>query len=463
LAVLRRRLLPQNLPGPADAVTIPEQQLTWRIRWRARGKYLTYLASRSLHHLRTVPSVAWSAIGWFGGGGGLGSQFWRFFFAEGFFDFGMFIFVFLYNLYLLQLGFREDFIGRVSGVMTGGSIAGVLVAAVALRRFGLRRTMQAAFGLTAVISALRAYWTPQPALLATAALAGLTASAWPVAFPPVVAQLTTEKNRARAFSLISAAGIAIGVIGAQAAARLPGWLSRLHLASSTVVSYREALLAGCALILLAMFTFSGVRIGSAPAAERRKFRLPSPLVLRFLAAMVVWNLGTGVMNPFFNVFLARRYGMPLEHIGYAVSISQIGQVIAILASPMVFRRFGLVRGIVGMQFATALVLAGLAAAAGPIWAAAGYVAYMMAQYMSEPGMFTLLMEGATLEERGNASALNFLVMFAGQAIAATVAGEMLARFGYPPVLLGAAVICVGAALLFRVLIADRRPSAPSTP
>jgi predicted MFS family arabinose efflux permease len=460
LAVLRRRLLPQNLPGPVDAVTIPEQQLTWRIRLRARWRYVSYLGSRSVHHLRAMPSLAWSAFGWFGGAG-LGSQFWRFFFAEGFFDFGMFIFVFLYNLYLLQLGFREDFIGRVSGVMTGGSIAGTLVAAVALRRFGLRRTMQAAFGLTAVLSAFRAYWTPQPALLVTAALAGVTASAWPVAFPPVVAQLTTEKNRARAFSLISAAGIAIGVVGAQAAARLPGWLSRLHLASSTVVSYREALLAGCAFILLAMFVLSGVRIGSAPAAERRKFRLPSPLVMRFLAAMVVWNLGTGAMNPFFNVLLARRYGMPIEHIGYAVSISQIGQVVAILASPLVFRRFGLVRGIVGMQFATALVLVGLAAATGPVWAAAGYVAYMMAQYMSEPGMFTLLMEGATVEERGNASALNFLVTFAGQAIAATIAGEALARFGYPPVLIGAAVICGAAALLFRVLIDDRKPSAPS--
>ncbi len=463
LAVLRRRLFPQNLPGPVDAVTIPEQQLTWRIRLRARWKYLNFLAARSLHHLRALPPTAWSAIGWFGGGSGLGPQFWRFFFAEGFFDFGMFIFVFLYNLYLLQLGFREDFIGRVSGVMTAGSIGGTVVAAVALRRFGLRRTMQAAFGLTALLSALRAYWTPQPALLATAVLAGVTASAWPVAFPPAVAQLTPEQSRARAFSLISAAGIAIGVVGAQAAAHLPGWLSRSHLASSTLVSYREALLAGCALILVAMFTVSRVKIGSAPAASRGQLRLPSPMVLRFLAAMLVWNLGTGAMNPFFNVFFVRRVGMPLEHIGTVVSFSQIGQVIAILASPLVFRRVGLVRGIVGMQFVTALVLAGLSVAAGPVWAGAGYVAYMMAQYMSEPGMFTLLMEGATVEERGNASALNFLVTFAGQAIAAAVAGEMLARFGYPPVLAGAAVICGAAALVFRVLIDDRRPRAPSTP
>jgi len=144
--------------------------------------------------------------------------------------------------------------------------------------------------------------------------------------------------------------------------------------------------------------------------------------------------------------------MPLEHFGSVVSVSQIAQVVAILASPFFFRRFGLVRGIAGMQFATALSLAGLSAAVSPLAAAAGYVAYMMTQYSSEPGMFTMLMEAAPADERGSASALNFLVMFGGQAIAAAVGGRLLEKFGYPSVLLGAAAICAAAALLFQLLI-----------
>ncbi len=73
--------------------------------------------------------------------------------------------------------------------------------------------------------------------------------------------------------------------------------------------------------------------------------------------------------------------------------------------------------------------------------------------MSEPGMFTLLMEGVPEGERSSASALNFLVAFSGQAIAAATAGHLLTAFGYPPVMIGAAIICAGAALLFRVLLA----------
>jgi MFS family permease len=199
---------------------------------------------------------------------------------------------------------------------------------------------------------------------------------------------------------------------------------------------------------------------AAAAPSERKLRRPSPLVLRFLVAMAVWNLGTGIFNPFPNVFLARLH-MPLQHIGYAFSASQLAQVFAVLLAPVAFRRFGLTRAISGMEFCTAIALLGLAAAVRPLWGAAAFAGYMMFQYMSEPGMFTLLMEGVPDGERSSASALNFLVSFSGQAIAATIAGWMLARFGYPPVLAAAAAICVVAALLFRVLLAPKKPDAPA--
>jgi len=82
--------------------------------------------------------------------------------------------------------------------------------------------------------------------------------------------------------------------------------------------------------------------------------------------------------------------------------------------------------------------------------------------MSEPGMFTFLMEGVSERERNSASALNFLVTFAGQATAATAAGWLLTRFGYPPVLAVAAAIAAASALLFRALLAPRKPDAPSS-
>jgi len=452
VAVLRRRLLPERLPGPIGAVHIPKEKLTWRIQLKSRWRYATYAIARARHHLRALPSVAASAVRWFGSGTELSSDFWRFFFAEGFFDFGMFVFVFLYNLYLLQLGFRENFLGTMSAMMTAGSVAGSILAVAAMQRYGLRRTLLAGFVLTACISALRAYITFPPALLGLAAAAGISFSAWPVALSPVVAQLTTAKSRPLGFSLVCSSGIAIGIVGGLAAGHMPGWLLRLHMASSKVESYRESLLIGCAFVLLALWRFSRINMGSAQA-DKRTFHRPSPVLIRFLVAMAVWNLGTGALNPFFSVFFTRSVHLPVEQIGTVFAIAQIAQVGAILLAPLVFRKFGLTRGISGMQYTTALALIALAIAGGPVWAAAGYAAYMMFQYMSEPGMFTLLMEGVPEGERSSASALNFLVAFSGQAIAAATAGHLITNFGYPPVMIGAALVCAGAAFAFRVLLA----------
>jgi predicted MFS family arabinose efflux permease len=244
---------------------------------------------------------------------------------------------------------------------------------------------------------------------------------------------------------------------------LPAWLSRLRGISSGVASYRAALFVGCAIVLLAVWPLSRVRATAAPPREQRKLYRPSPLVTRFLIAMLLWSLGTGFFNPFTNVFFAQHIHLPIRQIGYVFSWAQFAQVGAILVAPAVFRRFGVARGISGMEFATAIALLGLAAVRGPISAALGYVAFMMAQYMSEPGMFTFLMEGVPEAQRSSASALNMLVLFAGQAVAAAISGGLIARFGYPPVLAAAAAICAAAALLFRVLMTAPRPRSASTP
>ncbi len=452
MAVLKRRLLPEQLPGPVAAVHIPKDQLTWRIRLRSYWRYAAYATSRITYHLRTLAPTATSAVHWFGSKTELGANFWRFFFAEGFFDFGLGVFIVLYNLYLLQLGFREDFLGTMSGLMTAGSVVGSILAAAATQRYGLRRTLLAGFVLTACISALRAYVTFPPALLGLAAAAGVSFSPWPVALSPIVAQLTTAKSRSLGFSLVCSSGIAIGIAGGLAAGHMPGWLLRFHLATSRVESFRESLLIGCAFVLLALWRFWRIDMGTAQP-DKRIFTRPSPILIRFLLAMAVWNLGTGMLNQFFNVFFATRVHLPVAQIGTVFAIAQAAQVGAILLAPLVFRKFGLIRGISGMQYATGLALIGLAIGGGPVWAATGYAAYMMFQYMSEPGMFTLLMEGVPEGERGSASALNFVVAFSGQAIATATAGHLLTNFGYPPVMIGAAVVCAGAALLFRVLLA----------
>ena len=71
--------------------------------------------------------------------------------------------------------------------------------------------------------------------------------------------------------------------------------------------------------------------------------------------------------------------------------------------------------------------------------------------MSEPGIYSLLMDEVAPHERGGAAALNFLVVSGTQALAALAAGFVIKNVGHTPVLVCAAMLTVGAAVAFRSL------------
>ena len=144
-AVFLRKLVPQTMPGPVDAVHLPDSQITWKIRIRKKWRYLLYFCSRSLRHVGS--SSRHSRVG-FGGGfikEDVSSRFVRFLAASAVFELGMFIFYLLYNLLLLDRGFHEDFLGAVGGTMQAGGIAGTLPAGFAAKQWGLKRLLVMSF------------------------------------------------------------------------------------------------------------------------------------------------------------------------------------------------------------------------------------------------------------------------------------------------------------------------------
>ncbi len=62
--VARRRLLPLGLPGPVEAVHVPEDQLTAALRLRKWTRQSAFAASRLLHHARALPPTLWGLSTW---------------------------------------------------------------------------------------------------------------------------------------------------------------------------------------------------------------------------------------------------------------------------------------------------------------------------------------------------------------------------------------------------------------
>jgi predicted MFS family arabinose efflux permease len=214
------------------------------------------------------------------------------------------------------------------------------------------------------------------------------------------------------------------------------------------------LLLAAAIVLAALVPAWRFRPALAAPAEPGRIWPRGPFLKRYLAAYGLWQLATGSFNPFANVFFA-RLGFSAARIGSLFSATQITQLGAVLLAPAIIRRAGLLRAIVGMMAASAFGLCGMSAGAAPVVA---YAWYMSLQWMSEPGMNTLLMNNVKEPERSGASSLNYLVSFAAQAVAAYTAGHLLTKAGYAPVLAVAGVLALAAAVMFGILLRSKNPA-----
>jgi predicted MFS family arabinose efflux permease len=219
---------------------------------------------------------------------------------------------------------------------------------------------------------------------------------------------------------------------------------------SAIDAKKMTLLAACVITGLAAWPARRLTAG-ARAESVRWTQFPSPFLLRFLLASACWAAAVGAFNPFTNVFFVRYLGVPAAHLGDFFSIAQLLQAGAVLLMPFILRRTGLISGIMAAQLTAAAAVGLLGAGHGVLREEVLYCAFMAAQHMCDPGLQSLLMNRIPIEERSGAAALYFLVISIAQAVSAAVAGAGYARFGYPSMLAGIAVVTAAAAIVFRLL------------
>jgi MFS family permease len=425
----------------------------------------------------------------------LSRDFWVFFTVAFFFDFGFSIYVFLFNLYLLDFHFNERAIGLIGGAMTLGSVAGTLPAGVLARRFGLRPLLIVCLAASPLLGALRTVAMWETAQIGLAFVAGLAMCSWGVCFLPMLARTTTDENRASAFSLIFSVSIGTSTLGGVVCGYLPQWLRMAGFAMQPAEVKRLILLASCGIAAMGLFAVLRMRkpllqnesqnefqagavaqrdlqqdvvLQAEPLSELtdagvwsswRHWRL-HPFLLRFLPSMALWTAVLAAFTPFANVYLSRDLHIPLSQIGLIFSVSQVIQFFVGLTTPLIFRRMGLVNGIAATQVATAVAMAWLAGTHDARLAVALYLGFSAMQWMSAPGLYNLLMSKVPDAERSTAASMTLFCNAVVGAGATAGAGILLEQFGYPRVLVGIAALAVLAAMLFRLLVGPMDRPAP---
>lgn len=446
--ILSRRLLPlragQRKVQSEIQSTTPEKKQPVPVK---------LLAQRAAYHTRTLVPTCVQGLKWCWLRQRLGRDFLVFVFCSVLFDFGEFIFFLLYNLYLLDRGYTEQFLGQVSAALTAGTFVAVLPVAAVTRRIGPRYGV--ILGILGTVSAtvLRALVPWKPALIGAAFLNGAFMSFWAVSLPPAVAALTNARNRTLAFSFITSLGIGIGSLAGLIGGRLPSMLAHANPSLSSAAAKQIVLLVGSGLAVFALFPAMLLRFPTFQAAEAAKKVYPRHrFIYTFLAALFIWTVGTGAFNPFFNAYFSRHLQLSVERIGAIFSYGQMAQVVVILLAPAIAVKIGEVKSVACMQLATAGMLVLLAFVSNPWLAGIVYVAYMCFQYMTEPSLFSMLMTRVAPSEQSGASAMNFLVTSLAGILAALGAGALFPKAGYRFTLMVCASVTVAAAGLFYRLL-----------
>ncbi len=463
IAVLADRLAPLPPRVPAIASVVPEHLHPVKTPETLSSKvlslgdhsfrYISWCVKRVASHSTALLPALSRGLGYWLSTRNLSRQFWIFLAGTFFFDLGMTMFFFLYNLYLLDRGYREDFLGYLMGVMSVGSLICTIPAGALVQRLGPRKSMMLCIVLVVSVSVARTLFTARSALLVLAFLAGLVTTIWAVAISPAIARLTDERSRPYGFSIIFSSGIGVGVLANLAGSRLPGWFMHLRPALLSAQAKQIALLVASAIVVCGLLPLSRVRFATAPIdLTQRKLYPRSPFVLRFLFGIGIWSVVTGSLSPLSNVYFSQYLRMPLERMGVVFSLSNLCQVLGVLAAPIIFRRMGLISGIAATQLATATLLILLATTTHAMPAAAIYVGYTGFLWMSQPGLLSLLMDRVHPSEQAGASALNFFVASLVQAVAVSATGASFSRFGYPAVLTATAGVAILAAIALWVLL-----------
>lgn len=372
------------------------------------------------------------------------------------------VFALVFNLYLIQLGHEEDFIGLFNAIQTLAMAGTAALLGRFIGKFGLWKVVTGGVALYLLASILLATITNDVALLLLSAFWGASTSMVFTPVMPFVVELTRQRQRqevaALTMSLISLSTTAGSLIG--------GWAPLLldltiGLSRPSAGAFRSTMIIGIALAALALiplFLMSQERRTSTPATARRHDddeepetdAPPAEIRNRMIVYVTVGGLmalGGGAVFPFYNVYLS-SIGASAALIGIIFALAWTIAAVVGLWSPWISARLGSQAGSVIVRLvpvplfclmAISPVL-GIAVTAHLIRVSSITVSWSMeSSFISD-----VLPQRVRYSVFGYRSAAWNL----GFSLSSFVAGGVIVRYGYGPTFLAYGVAMTGAMALY---------------
>ncbi len=260
------------------------------------------------------------------------------------------LYMLLFNLYLLRLGYGLEFIGLVNGTARLGFALFCLPAGILGRYWGLRPMliagvllMTAGMGLVPSVEfvpqTLQRQW-----ILITYLLIWLGFAAFFVNSQSFVMASAAPRELNHVFSSMSALMPLAGFAGNLSGGFLPGLFSSLlHFPLDSPVPYRYPLILAAALLLPALPAMMAAReVRLEPTQDETEQNDAPPFLLLFFLSFVVLLTGVadGEISAFFNVYMDDGLRASTALLGAVTAGAQLMAVPAALSMPFLVARWG---------------------------------------------------------------------------------------------------------------------------
>jgi MFS family permease len=380
---------------------------------------------------------------------------------------GLAVVLVIYNLYLVALGYHEDFLGWFTALNSLAMSAGAFAAVPLGQRIGHGWCL--ALGSLEVVAScfgLGLATDPLP-ILGWGLINGFAAGQTLVPGGPLMLEHTTKADRPDAFAAYFASQSLSQTLGSVVAGVLPAFFVALFVLAGpqSVGPLRLTLLAGGVLSLTGVLPAFGLTRDGAhrPEAEalhsaretRPTRRTDRRLIVLFALISFLWALGIGIVLPFFNVYLADHLGGTTADVGLIFALNSAAMVVAAPFAPTLGRRLGAVTAIGVARLATVVLMLGLVAIPQLFLAAVFYVVRGGLVALTWPLDATFGLELVSARSSAGLTSAKSITFNVGWAVASLIGSQIIFHFGYPTGFgVSAAITLLAAVLHYRLFRRD---------
>lgn len=420
------------------------------------------------------------------------------------------IFALLYNLYLVALGYRADFIGLLLVIGAIGGALGMLMTGPLIGRWGEKAVLFWSSVVAAIAGTLQLLIPVTGSLLVTSFIFGVAGGIYLVIGAPLLAGGSQESSRSHIFSLNASLALVTTVIGQALGGYLPDLVSLpaithsglLQLANPLLVAGAQARSYELALLLAGLIaapsfipilmmdptpptrqqTAVALALPALPLFSRLRQQLqellrawPLAQVIRMTMVLLrgpigrlaivegLIGLGAGLFIPYFNLYFVDHLGISTAFYGLITAISTLLMALATLGGPFFAARLGKVRGTVIAHLASLPFLVTLGFAHALPLVLAAYLVRWSLMNMADPVLLSFFMGVVKPEKRATANSAYNLSFYGFWAIGGALGGQIIAAGNYTLPFGLAATLYLAAALLLWRFFGHTQELSPSSP